>query len=596
MSIQASNSLLPLEVDQMIDPRINLLKKRYFSVLKSAQNQMQIPLPASGISDSSLSWTSPFTPSNILDKRMTVTAKVVYNATTAAPFSGPILNIGTYDCPAAWPIQNCVQQMTSSLNTTAFQLPTNDIITALPVMRTRPVFRDKMLSTTPVWPDQFQNFSDGALTNRSPMGSYGDNPSETLRGGWPQIGITTNTTSLANWTATYNDTILLPPYETGPEEGPGFAGVTTNSWQMNLGPLTDSWNHMDTFNASGSPTWNTFTASIVASAFTPILNYNVLTPHLIPALPADVYYPLTVIDRLTTSASSPVPAWNGVGGSVASDFPSTVITSNMINLTYVPSMVLIYVRESNQQLAVPTYSGALTLPYSQNCLRSKSFMGISSVNITFNSLTGILNNARQHQLYQFGVESGLEMSWPQFYRYRGSVLPLMFGRHIPLVNPDLAPGVRGNFNFQVQVTCYNTNGSVPIQQPNLYVLPYYSGTVIGKPGVFVQQQGVISHQNVLEAANTPPVNAYVSDEITGGGPFDFIKSAISRIAPIVEKVFPIAKAVAPYIGPLLGLGLNEGGRSVPNIIHQSPEVKEEIRRQHKKLGDSKLVGRLVPRS
>ena len=113
--------------------------------------------------------------------------------------------------------------------------------------------------------------------------------------------------------------------------------------------------------------------------------------------------------------------------------------------------------------------------------------------------------------------------------------------------------------------------------------------------VFVQQQGVISHQNVLEASSTPPVNAYVSDEITGGGPFSFIKGLISRIAPIVEKGLPIFKAIAPVLGPLVGLGLNEGSRSIPGVIHQSAEVREEIKRQYKKLGPSNLVGRLQVR-
>lgn len=582
MAVQASNSLLPLEVDQAIDPRINLLKKRYYTVLKTAQNNMQIPLPASGISDSSLSFTNPFTPSNILDKRMTMSAEFKYTAAHGG-FTGPILNVGTYDCPRMSPIQQCITQITSQINTTSFTLPTNDVLSGILTLRTKPWFRDKMLSVSPIWPDQYQEYSDGALTNRSPMGFYGDNPMETLRGGWPQIGTTTNTTVSAVWSARYNDVILLPPYETGPEEGPGFAGVTTNSWNMNLGDLTRSWSHMDTNNSSGSPVWTSFTASLVSSGFTPTLNYNILTPHLIPPLPSDVYYPLTVIDRLTTPATTIGP-WNGTGGSVSSDFPGSIVTSNMVNLSYVPSMVLIYLRENNSQL---TYANS-------GYTKSDSFMGISGVSVTFNSLTGILNNATQSQLYQFAVESGLEMSWPQFYRYRGATLPLLFGRHIPLVNPDMAPGVRGNYNFQVQVRYYTTNTSRAIA-PTLYVLPYYEGTIVGKPGVYVQQQGVISHENVLEASSTPPVNAYVSDEISGGGPFSFIKGLISRIAPIIEKGLPIARALAPVIGPLVGLGLHEGGRSVPAIIHESKEVKDEIMKQYRKIGPSRLVGRLVPK-
>ncbi len=582
MAVQASNSLLPLEVDQAIDPRINLLQKRYYTVLKSAQNNMQIPLPASGISDSSLSFTNPFTPSNILDKRMTITAAFNYTAAHGG-FTGPILNVGTYDCPAMSPVQQCITQITSQLNTTSFTLPINDILSGIMTIRNRPQFRDKMLSVTPIWPDQFQEYSQGALTNRSPMGAYGDNPAETLRGGWPQIGVTTNNTTSAVWTARYNDVVFLPPYETGPEEGPGFSGVTTNSWNMNLGDLTRSWRHMDAFNSSGSPVWTSFTASLVSTGFTPTLNYNILVPHLIPPLPSDTYYPLTVIDRLTTPATT-LSAWNGVGGSQPGDFPNSSVTSNMVNLSYVPSMVLIYLRENNSNL---TYANS-------GYTKSDSFCGISSVSLTFNSQTGILNNATQSQLYQFAVESGLEMSWPQFYRYRGATLPLLFGRHIPLINPDLAPGVRGNYNFQVTVRYYNPNPD-RASAPTLYVLPYYEGTLIGKPGVFVQQQGVISHENVLEASSTPPVNAYVSDEITGGGPFSFIKSAISRIAPIIEKGLPIVKALAPVIGPLVGLGLNEGGRSMTSIVADSHEVKEEMKRQYRKIGPSRLVGRLAPR-
>jgi len=258
--------------------------------------------------------------------------------------------------------------------------------------------------------------------------------------------------------------------------------------------------------------------------------------------------------------------------------------------------LLIYVRESNAKLATPTYSGALTLPYSQNCLRSKAFCGIKNVNITFNSLTGILNNASQHQLYEYSLETGLEMSFPQFQKYRGSVIALRFGSHIPLINPDLAPGCRGSYNFQVSVQAYNTNTSHEITAPNLYVLPYYEGTIIARPGVWIQQQGVISNQNVLESMNTPPVNAYYSDEITGSGPFSFLKSIISKIAPIAEKVYPIVKALAPALGPLIGLGLNEGDRSMTNIISQNEEVKQEIRNQYKKLGgSSNLVGRLAVR-
>ncbi len=582
MSVQASNSLLPLEVDQAIDPRINLLKKRYYTVLKSAQNNLQIPLPASGVSDSSLSFTNPFTPSNLLDKRMTMSASFVYTAAHGG-FTGPILQIGTLDCPRMYPIQQCITQITSQLNTTSFTLPTNDVLTGITCIRSKPWFRDKMLSVTPVWPDQYQEYSDGRLTARSPMGDQGDCASESLRGAWPQIGITTNNTTSAIWTARYNDIILLPPYETGPEEGPAFSGITTNSWTVNLGDLTRSWSHMDAYNSSGSPVWTSFTASIVTSGINPTMNYNILTPHLIPPLPSDVYYPLTVIDRMTTSATTVGP-WNGTGGSQATDFPGSTVTSNMVNLSYIPSMVLIYLRENNSQL---TYGNS-------GYTKSDSFLGIRSIGITFNTLSGILNTATQHQLYQFGVEAGLEMSWPQFYKYRGSVLPLLFGRHIPLLNPDLAPGVRGNYNFQVTVNYYSTNTSRAIA-PTLYVLPYYEGTLVSKPGIMVQQQGVISHENVLEASGTPPVNAYVGDEITGGGPFSFMKSVISRIAPIIEKGIPIVKALAPVIGPLVGLGFNEGGASVPRIVSESDEIKEHMKKNGHKLGTNRLVGRLIPR-
>ncbi len=589
-TIQAANSDLPLEVDQAIDPRLNLFQKRYYTVLKSAQNNLQMCLPASGVSDSSLSFTSPFTPSNILDKRMTTTWKFAYTAAHGG-FTGPILNIGTYDCPRQCPNQQCITQISSQINTASFSLPTYDVISGILAVRTKPQFRDKMLSITPMWPDQYQEYSEGALTNRSPMGTYGDNPSETLRGGWPQIVVATNTTTAATWTAVYTDTIMLPPYETGMEEGPGFVGVTTNTWNISLGQLTRSWSHMDDNNSSGSPVWTSFTASIASSGTLPTLNYNILVPHLIPPMPANTYYPLTVIDRQVTTGSSIGP-W--LGGSNA--FPTSQIISNMITLSYIPSMVVIYAKERQSDTSSST----------TGYLRSDVFAGISNLSIQFNSQSGILANANQQQLYQFAVESGLEMSWPQFYRHRGSVLPLMFGTHIPLVNPDLAPGVRGSFTFQVNASIYTTNTSRAVYY-NLYVLPYYEGTLITKPGVYFPQQGVISHENVIQASMTPPVNAIINHDITGGsfggGPFSFIKNLVSKIAPVVEKVLPIAKALAPVVGPMLGMGQSGGGygsglsgggvnygRETVRDIIESKQYKLDSRHLKNK---NKLVGRLV---
>jgi len=178
----------------------------------------------------------------------------------------------------------------------------------------------------------------------------------------------------------------------------------------------------------------------------------------------------------------------------------------------------------------------------------------------------------------------------------------------------------------IQVQYYTTNTHRAIT-PTMYILPYFEGTIVAKPGVYIQQQGVISHENVLQVDATPPRSAVISDEITGGGPFSFLKNIYDTVAPVVEKALPVAKALAPVVGPLIGLGVapgaklpspgissygpssssapmygggyNEGGRSISSIVRESKEIKEDMRKTAKAFtgtgGESRLVGRLIPK-
>ncbi len=428
--LMASNSVFPMSIRQALDPRINLEKTRYFDILKTASENLQLAVNSSGVSDSSLSFTNPFTPTNILDKRQLMTASIQYTAAGTA-VSGNLLNVGYYDCPRQSPLQQTFSQMTSQINTTPFSLPINDIISGVLCVKTPGRFLDRMMSIAPMYPDQSQDYSLGFNTNRTPMATYGDNPCDTPRAAYTQIVTTTNTGSSAIWTVNYGEVLILPPYESGPGCGPGFYGVTTNVWNMTIGDITRSWSHMDPNNSSGSPVWTSFTASYAATSVNPAIIYTILIPHLMPKLPSDVIYPLVTIDRLTTTAGG-LGAWSGTGLPSAN---GTSVSTNMITLSYIPSRVLVYVRESNAQLS------NANLGYT----KSDVFAGISSISITFNSRGGLLSAATQQQLYQYSVESGLEMSWPQFYQFKGSVLALEFGRHIPLINSDCFHSTRVAF-------------------------------------------------------------------------------------------------------------------------------------------------------
>jgi hypothetical protein len=107
---------------------------------------------------------------------------------------------------------------------------------------------------------------------------------------------------------------------------------------------------------------------------------------------------------------------------------------------------------------------------------SDAFLPITSINITWGNVSGVLSTLSQYDLWLLCEKNGLKQTWPMFsgqtisiyakaldtggsylMNVRGPSAPLCleFGSDIQLLNEDY-PGKQGTWNFQIQVNAFNS--------------------------------------------------------------------------------------------------------------------------------------------
>ena len=209
----------------------------------------------------------------------------------------------------------------------------------------------------------------------------------------------------------------------------------------------------------------------------------------------------------------------------------------------------------------------------------------------------LLASASQQQLYNISKKNGVDLSFPEWSGNTplvglsnmeagisgffssvapngfqatglvGSVLCLDFGVDIGLSDIH-APGQL--LNSQLQITADFVN----INQADTFMFTMYIVTV--SEGIWtvenlnsINQIGVLSKEDVLNATRNPAIDYKSTDNIYGGDFVGKVKSAGKKVLAGLKSALPYARDVASVIGtvapllPLIGLGEEErGGISV----------------------------------
>ena len=561
MSLSSSNlNLIPT-----IDPRLDVekLQKLLYGVETVASDSLYKVFPITSINSSNFSVTA--NPSNkgvFIDRKIFLQIKFILTFNGNSGSAGRTLlqcaglpstvstagNTAFYDAPRAYGLSNSLSSIKVQFNGADVSTNLQEYIRALTRYSNNVECQDKDLGFSPTMLDQSLNYSDLAGFNRDPLRGYGDNDLQCPRGGFINCVVTRNDSTGTNNDVAIVELTLMEPIYLSPmanmcrSEQPSFYDQSTLSingnfkgrGNTNQGLISTLWSH----STSSLSTFSSF--NVVADAGSSNLIYLELKPPLGLPMPMSTVYDYVEPFYTSTIKSAQLTR------------TQANLKGDNIQLNSIPERVYIWV---NKQDADSTWTDTDT------------YFSIEQIGITFNTRSGILQEASPEMLYTIANRNFTNSNYRQFRKDVGSVLCLRFGEDIPLANL-LVPGSRGSYDFVANVSATN-NYSVTVT-PQINFLFMYTGTFKIENGTCSKHVGILTQQDVLNVIESkqapipskPPFNALGSGALMGGsmmggfswGEFlDFFKKA-GRTA------INVGKAVAPILAPQFVPGLEVADR------------------------------------
>ena len=523
-----------LDISKCIDPRMDFAQKRDYMVMTGISDNLSTVLVSQDNNMSNVSFiiNAPQLGS-VLDRKILIKwyVQLVFTGTNTGPNN--LLSIGVNDALRANPMSAACSSIYANLNGVQFSTLLGDYVQPMSRYFSKDI-QDSYSSTSPSMPDQFGTYADYSLLglNRNPLALFGDNASQCPRGSYT-YEVVANTSTSATVKVSFAEWFRLSPFLFDQEaDEAGLVGVQNLRIQQQIGCIQRIWSH------AYDPDINI--SSITASFYqNPEIHYTFLQPNQ-ASVPYDVsksyIYPYTNILAFPFTSASTYTRGSG----------STRTASN-ITMSSIPERIYLFMPETKTNLTNPASAWVY----------SDAFASISNVNITFGAKAGILGPASQEQLYEFSLKNGLQMSYPAFKTYSGSVIALELGKDIPLDNL-LAPGTSGNFSMQVTVTFNNpqisTNPTPNVNAMNydLYVVTMTAGTLVARGANYSQYEGLLSVADVVASmAEVDHSSKYMRQDIIYGHGFassagDFFKSVYNRVIKPAADVGKSALSAAAH--------------------------------------------------
>jgi len=492
----------------------------------------------------------------LIDRRVLLRSTVILKmSAVGTPANAMPMNYGYSDALSAFPLHQLFSVMTSTINNNSVSINIRDVLPAM--LR----FNDsrelqRYNGTTPVAFDTVSNYSQALGANLNSLGSWGNCADNDLvqRGSWVLDGVSKTLTGGTSGSLVANDPLtfgytgdfylqfsvaeplLLSPWIFADPKSNGQAlyGVQNLNFVFNVGDTTR------VFRSAGSAGGSYVSAASVLSFSNSQLVFNFLTPHpddLMASKNVVPYYELPRYISSVSASASPAYSSGNVG--------TFQLRSTNIQLNQIPDKLILQVRKpmGNQVNTDPDF-----------------FYGISGVSINFNNQSGILASATQQDLWRYSVENGSNQSWLEFsgsanvpdaiygagkkVAMAGSLLVLEFGKDIQLTESFYASGSLGNFNLQVNLTCFNqTSADLAAGAAlELVIITMNSGVFVCEKGTSATYTGILTKQDCLDASAQPGVSSSHLNRMVGGSFLDKIKSVVSH---------PLTRSLLPYIKDLL---------------------------------------------
>lgn len=516
----------------------DLTSEETFGVYSGGAEKTLQKFLATSASNNSIIWNIQVPSESIVVSRhplLQTDLNFTINITNAVPNGQLALNYGATDALQAFPLQSLFTNYSVMVNNTSITSNIQDILPqVMQLYDKRQLTRYN--STTPALPDNATGLYSSAVgTNNNPLGSVYDMSYDSdfsprggfrLRGLFParfvggvyqdnslvSTGVANETWKVYVFATVAEPVLCLSPWvDLNADNSSGLLGVNTVTMTCNV-------------DSTCKRLWSTANTSVVANNLTGYISSITLGTAGAPvgagvistnSIGFENTYMLMEFLSLQPSQASKISSKCVVGymdypryitpssnlANIAS-LASTSLTSQNIQLNSVPDLFIICVR---QQMS------------SQFCWNTSGFLGIDSINISFNNKSGILASANPQQLFNLSSKNGSCQTWQEFSGgYYGNavsgagVLVPSIGSLLVL-NPSLDFGLDdslsasslGQFNFMITLGVTN---QYPYQvQPEIVVITANSGLFITEAGVSQTYQGILSKTDVLNAKSQRPV-------------------------------------------------------------------------------------------
>jgi hypothetical protein len=507
-----------METIKVIEPRCNVKAdvEKNHGVLMGAMRVNQQVNPADswgspGTQPVQALWTiNPPSTQTIVDRNMKIRA--YFEITTDQD-----LQLGTNDALRQFALSSLCDVLSVQINGENISDNCSDKLHAMLCYGNNADDRNSQASTTTTMPDNYKRYSDWGLygSAKNPLSAYGENSTEDARGGFPVQVI-----SARVFRVVLTENILLSPFLAPfSRQDEGFVNINqiniSYRWKSNLSQIL-----------SHSSLGNAITTVSVSMYQAPEILTTYLTPDLTQAIPQlqvlPYYNSQDYIKNIGTLTS-------GQG---------TRVISDSIRLSQIPRKLYLFCRH---QRSTSTQNTA------------DSFLKITGLSVLWNNQSGLFSGATEQDLFEISKRNGLNLTYPQWSKYRGGVMCIEFGKDIGLLDNE-APGCQGQYTMQIQLDVVNDSGESAAWE--FYQVFMMEGTFSISENFARASLGNLNNQMVLQTkmgGREVDYHHYVS--LTGGSFWSGLKSFVNKIATgvgsVAKFIAPAISAIAPEFSPIV---------------------------------------------
>ena len=453
--------------------------------------------------------------------------------------------------PAAFPLNQALQSASLTINNSKVSVQSTDIVNIL-TKQFHQKFLSKHEQMTPNYVDKYYAKAEDAVSadatssymagvefaekDSDTVGRADANFSvivtlddvvQTATDGLYTIATGNSGTLRVACTINLSESILgLPTLELKEEEA-GY--ISINSLELVL-----QWNDMrNCFNISGSRVWKSYAGDTTNSLVlddSSYLNLRYMSLH------ASQYA------KLNSKNILPYDEYVAYKRNITGSDTGATEQTDVISMRQIPEKIIMVVRPQYKEMK-PQFSNNLCYP-------------ISTLNITFNNVAGLLSSYDQRDLYVMSRRNGSQQTWNEFrgivkngdgteIASLGSIVVIDPVRDLGL-SDFLSSGSLGQFSFQATVSYSNilnhVHGSSSTnadgwESLEIATICNYAGILISDKGSSSTMSGLLTKQSVLEAKSSGKsvIDYEQVQQLTGGNAY---KNGLTSFGSLYSRYNP----------------------------------------------------------